>query len=142
MQATYDSRPVHRVYVDGFWTDRTVVTNDQFAKLVAPTRYITIADMVCTIWQATSGRWTSDWYRANYYRTLTTSGEVPRNPQGPAVSLDPEEPQVPKKVHRGGSFLCTAQYCSRYMVGTRGKGAIDTGTNRLGFRCVRAPRRT
>ena len=27
-----------------------------------------------------------------------------------------------KRVHRGGSFLCTDQYCSRYMVGTRGKG--------------------
>jgi formylglycine-generating enzyme required for sulfatase activity len=61
-----------------------------------------------------------------------------RNPQGPAQSLDPSEPNVPKKVHRGGSFLCTDQYCSRYMVGTRGKGAIDTGTNHLGFRCVKS----
>jgi formylglycine-generating enzyme required for sulfatase activity len=40
-------------------------------------------------------------------------------------------------VHRGGSFLCTDQYCSRYMVGTRGKGEVSTGTNHLGFRCVK-----
>jgi formylglycine-generating enzyme required for sulfatase activity len=40
-------------------------------------------------------------------------------------------------VHRGGSFLCTDQYCTRYMVGTRGKGEISTGTNHLGFRLVK-----
>jgi formylglycine-generating enzyme required for sulfatase activity len=39
---------------------------------------------------------------------------------------------------RGGSFLCTEQYCSRYMVGTRGKGDVSTGTNHLGFRCVKS----
>jgi len=42
-------------------------------------------------------------------------------------------------VHRGGSFLCNDQYCSRYIVGTRGKGEINTGTNHLGFRCVKSP---
>jgi len=43
-----------------------------------------------------------------------------------------------KRVHRGGSFLCTDQYCSRYMVGTRGKGEVSTGTNHLGFRLVKS----
>ena len=28
MQAISDSRPIHRVYVDGFWMDTTEVTND------------------------------------------------------------------------------------------------------------------
>ena len=37
---------------------------------------------------------------------------------------------------RGGSYLCTDQYCSRYSVGARGRGAADTGTNHVGFRCV------
>ena len=40
--------------------------------------------------------------------------------------------------HRGGSFLCNDQYCSRYIVGTRGKGEVNTGTNHLGFRCVKS----
>ena len=88
-------------------------------------------DMAGNVWQ-----WTSDWYRADYYQQLATAGEVARNPQGPQSSLDPEEPTQPKKVHRGGSFLCTDQYCSRYIVGTRGKGETSTGTNHLGFRCV------
>ena len=82
--------------------------------------------------------WTSDWYRPDYYGELAAAG-VARNPRGPAEAFDPSEPGVPKKVHRGGSFLCTDQYCSRYAVGTRGKGEVSTGTNHLGFRCVQAP---
>lgn len=80
--------------------------------------------------------WTSDWYRDDYYAELGKSG-VARSPQGPAESLDRSEPGVAKRVHRGGSFLCTEQYCSRYMVGTRGKGDLSTGTNHLGFRLVK-----
>jgi formylglycine-generating enzyme len=284
MQATEDSRPVHRVRVDGFWMDRTDVTNDEFARFVAATGYVTVAertptaeqypgappenlvagsvvfappdhpvpldthlrwwtyvpganwrhplgpgssieergpypvvhvayddavayarwagkrlpteaewefaargglsgkpfvwgdefrpkgqwmanthqghfpdhdaaadghqgitavasfppnayglyDMAGNVWQ-----WTSDWYRADYYAQLVAAGGVARNPAGPNDSVDPEEPGVAKRTMRGGSFLCTDEYCSRYMVGTRGKGAPDTGTNHLGFRCVR-----
>jgi formylglycine-generating enzyme len=88
-------------------------------------------DMAGNVWQ-----WTTDWYRPDYYQQLASGGQVARNPQGPASSYDPSEPDQPKKVHRGGSFLCTDQYCSRYIVGTRGKGEVTTGTNHLGFRCV------
>lgn len=88
-------------------------------------------DMAGNVWQ-----WTSDWYRPDYYKQLADQGGVARNPQGPDSAYDPQEPGHAKKVQRGGSFLCTDQYCSRYMVGTRGKGDTDTGTNHLGFRCV------
>jgi len=81
--------------------------------------------------------WCSDWYRADYYATLAAQGGVARNPQGPSSSLDPSEPDQPKRVQRGGSFLCTEQFCTRYMVGTRGKGEVRSGTNHLGFRCVK-----
>jgi formylglycine-generating enzyme required for sulfatase activity len=285
MQATYDSRPIHRVYVDGFYMDKTAVTNAEFAAFVKATRYVTIAerkpraedfpgappenlvagavvfappdhavplddhyqwwtyihganwrhptgpastvkgkdgdpvvqiayedaaayakwagkrlpteaefefaarggltgkpyvwgdefrpeghwmanthqghfpdkdtgddgyvgiapvarfppngyglyDMAGNVWE-----WTSDWYRSDYYQQLAAAGSVARNPQGPESPLDPAEPGQAKKAQRGGSFLCTSQYCSRYVVGTRGKGDISTGTNHLGFRCVRS----
>ena len=82
--------------------------------------------------------WCSDWYRPDTYATLAAQGGVVRNPQGPASSFDPSEPNEPKRVHRGGSFLCTDLYCTRYMIGTRGKGEVRTGSNHLGFRCVKA----
>jgi formylglycine-generating enzyme required for sulfatase activity len=88
-------------------------------------------DMAGNVWQ-----WTSDWYRADYYQTLAASGRVTMNPTGPADSFDPSEPGVHKRVQRGGSFLCTDQYCARYIAGGRGRGDPDTGTDHLGFRCV------
>jgi sulfatase modifying factor 1 len=89
-------------------------------------------DVAGNVWE-----WTSDWYRPDYYAGLVKAGGVAADPKGPDSSDDPSEPGVPKRVHRGGSFLCTEQYCSRYMVGTRGKGEPSTGTNHLGFRLVK-----
>jgi formylglycine-generating enzyme required for sulfatase activity len=68
---------------------------------------------------------------------LAAQGGVAQNPRGPDSSFDPSEPREQKRVHRGGSFLCTDQYCTRYMIGTRGKGEVTTSSNHLGFRCVR-----
>jgi sulfatase modifying factor 1 len=283
MQATTDSRPIHRVAVEGFWIDATEVTNEQFARFVKATGYVTVAERIPTAedyptaapedltagsvvfsppdhavplndhfqwwafvdgadWRHPNGpkssiegkekypvvhiayedaeayarwagkrlpteaewefaargglsgalypwgdnfmkdgkfmanshqghfpnddtgadayvgvspvsqyppngyglydvggnvwEWVSDWYRPDYYAQLAASGSISRNPPGPANPYDPAEPSEKKRVHRGGSFLCTDQYCSRYAVGTRGKGEVTTGTNHLGFRCV------
>jgi formylglycine-generating enzyme required for sulfatase activity len=73
-----------------------------------------------------------------HYARLASQGGTARSPPGPPDSFDPSEPGVQKRVQKGGSFLCTDQYCSRYMPGGRGKGAPDTGTNHLGFRLVKS----
>jgi formylglycine-generating enzyme required for sulfatase activity len=112
-------------------------TGDDGYKAAAAVRSFTpnafgLYDVAGNVWE-----WVSDWYRADYYKTLAATGAVSRNPQGPPDSFDPSEPGTKKRVHKGGSFLCTDQYCARYMPGGRGKGEPDTGTDHLGFRCVR-----
>src|SRR5215471_19063985 len=44
MKATLDARPIHRVYVDGFYMDKTDVTNAQFSRFVKATGYVTVAE--------------------------------------------------------------------------------------------------
>jgi formylglycine-generating enzyme len=91
-------------------------------------------DVAGNVWE-----WTSDWYHPDYYAKLAAAGGVAKNPRGAEASFDPAEPGQQKRVQRGGSFLCTEQYCTRYLVGSRGKGEIGTGSNHLGFRLVKTP---
>jgi formylglycine-generating enzyme len=86
-------------------------------------------DMSGNVWE-----WTSDWYRADYYATLAAAGPVAVDPHGPPDSDDPKEPGVKKRSVRGGSFLCTDQFCSRYEVGGRGQAEPSSSAGHTGFR--------
>ncbi len=69
---------------------------------------------------------------------------MPVNPRGPRVenSYDPCQPniKIPRKVIKGGSFLCAPSYCRRYRPAARHAEPIDTSTCHLGFRCIKRER--
>ena len=101
-----------------------------------PANAFGLFDMGGNVWQ-----WCADWYRPDYYTALAGTAAVAQNPQGPSDSFDPQEPGAAKRVLKGGSYLCTDQYCARYLVGSRGKSEVTSGASNLGFRLVLAVRK-
>jgi len=87
-------------------------------------------DMAGNVWQ-----WCNDWYRVDT-NLEAASKSVCRNPGGPAESYDPGDPYSPKRVVKGGSFLCNPDHCESYRPSARRGTPPDTGSSHTGFRCL------
>ena len=93
-----------------------------------------------TTWPATSGSGRRTGTRARHPERRRRAVLRPAQParRRPEDSFDPAQPQfrIPRKVIKGGSFLCADSYCLRYRPAARRPQMVDTGMSHIGFRCV------
>ena len=90
-----------------------------------------LCDITGNAWQ-----WVADWYRTDTY--IREGQDEPVDPQGPPDSYDPEDPSVPasapKRVIRGGSYLCSREYCQSYRPSARRGADPYSSMSHVGFR--------
>ena len=90
-----------------------------------------LVDMIGNVWE-----WTASWYREGHGEGCCGVSEAAR-----LASIDPSSQHgtLPRRVVKGGSYLCAPSYCRRYRPAARMAQGIDTSTCHLGFRCVVRP---
>jgi formylglycine-generating enzyme required for sulfatase activity len=89
-------------------------------------------DMTGNVWE-----WTTDFFTPRHADEVEKPCCIPRNPR---VTSSEESyaagETIPRRVIKGGSYLCAPNYCLRYRPAARQGEALDTSTGHIGFRCV------
>jgi formylglycine-generating enzyme required for sulfatase activity len=134
-----NGRPMANYWQGRFPNENTLIDGWERTSPVGsfPPSAYGLYDMIGNVWE-----WTCDWYGARHSTAASVGCCHPRNPRGArrGESVDPDAPgHIPRKVIKGGSFLCSANYCRRYRPAARVPEAIDSSTSNIGFRCIVRP---
>ncbi len=81
-----------------------------------------VHDLIGNVWE-----WTTDWYYPGH--NLSRPG---------GSGLDPSQPGIPVKAIKGGSYLCSPDYCVRYRPAARMAQDTHFSASHIGFRTVSA----
>lgn len=86
-------------------------------------------DISGNVWE-----WVSDWYHPEYYAISPSSDPLGVTKE---FSVDLADPTIAKRSLRGGSFLCSDDFCSGFRVSARMPADPNASANHTGFRCVK-----
>ena len=92
-----------------------------------------LAEMIGNVWE-----WTADYWSPRHPAGGGCCAAQDPRAADPALSLDPAQPgtRIPRRVLKGGSYLCAPNYCRRYRPAARHPEMEDSATTNIGFRCV------
>ncbi|WP_457767929.1 formylglycine-generating enzyme family protein [Cyanobium sp. ULC084] len=106
---------------------------------VFPANGYGLFDTIGNVWE-----WTDSWYGSHATSAALAAegagsgGCCAQAAAAREASIDPgsQHGNVPRKVVKGGSYLCAPSYCRRYRPAARMAQDIDTSTCHMGFRCI------
>ncbi len=127
--AAQGSENLQANYFQGFFPFKNTA-EDGFVGLAPvksfPPNPIGLYDMVGNVWELVN-----DYYEAPFFDPQTSIQQKPLvNPQGPMNSNF-------QHVVKGGSYICSNEYCNNYRPSGRNGATYDSGTGHIGFRCVK-----
>jgi sulfatase modifying factor 1 len=83
-------------------------------------------DMAGNVWE-----WTTTFFKPQHLPGGVNACCIP-----PTASVNSLGREIPRRVVKGGSYLCSPQYCFRYRPAARQGEAVDTSACHIGFRCI------
>lgn len=115
--------PHHNSRLDGY--ERTSPVG------VFPPNGYGLLDMIGNVWE-----WTDSWYGPHQPEPAGCCTALQETLRQASIDPSSQHGNVPRKVVKGGSFLCAPSYCRRYRPAARMAQGIDTSTCHMGFRCI------